>query len=257
MKIIKNIVEIYSENIQILIITIILIILCILLKIYYPKFRGFMGEFWVKLKLKKLPKNKYINLNNIMLQDNNGIHQIDHIVLSNHSIFVIETKNYYGLIKGKEFDNKWCQYLGKTKNYFQNPINQNYGHIKALANLLNLDEKHFISLICFSNQAKLDIDSKTIVTHLDDLNTIILQYKEVDKKLDIEKNKKLILSANINDKKMRKEHVKDIRSKIILNKELENKFICPRCGGELIEKNSKYGTFIGCSNFPKCRYIKK
>ena len=33
MKIIKNIVEIYSENIQILIITIILIILCILLKI--------------------------------------------------------------------------------------------------------------------------------------------------------------------------------------------------------------------------------
>ena len=105
MKIIKNIIEIYSENIQILIITIILIILCILLKIYYPKFRGFMGEFWVKLKLKKLPKNKYINLNNIMLQDNNGIHQIDHIVLSNHSIFVIETKNYYGLIKGKEFDN--------------------------------------------------------------------------------------------------------------------------------------------------------
>ena len=46
MKIIKNIVEIYSENIQILIITIILIILCILLKIYYPKFRGFMGEFF-------------------------------------------------------------------------------------------------------------------------------------------------------------------------------------------------------------------
>ena len=26
---------------------------------------------------------------------------------------------------------------------------------------------------------------------------------------------------------------------------------------ELIEKNSKYGTFIGCSNFPKFRYIKK
>ena len=45
MKIIKNIIEIYSENIQILIITIILIIICILLKIYYPKFRGFMREF--------------------------------------------------------------------------------------------------------------------------------------------------------------------------------------------------------------------
>ena len=257
MSIFKDIIEIYAENIQILIITIILIILCILLKIYYPKFRGFMGEFWVKLKLKELPKNKYINLNNIMLQDNKGIHQIDHIVLSNYGIFVIEMKNYYGLIKGKEFDNKWCQYLGKTKNYFQNPIHQNYGHIKVLSNLLNLDEKYFISIICFSNQAKLDIDSKTIVTQIDYLNSRILKYEEVNKELDIEKIEKLILSTNINDKKIRKKHVKDIRSKIILNNELVNKFICPRCGGELIEKNSKYGTFIGCSNFPKCRYIKK
>ena len=29
---------------------------------------------------------------------------------------------------------------------------------------------------------------------------------------------------------------------------------CPRCGGYLLEKNGKYGKFIGCSNFPKCRF---
>ena len=33
--------------------------------------------------------------------------------------------------------------------------------------------------------------------------------------------------------------------------------MCPKCGNKLILKNSKYGTFVGCSNFPKCRYIKK
>jgi DNA topoisomerase-1 len=29
---------------------------------------------------------------------------------------------------------------------------------------------------------------------------------------------------------------------------------CPECGGELIIRDGKYGKFIGCSNFPACRY---
>jgi len=29
---------------------------------------------------------------------------------------------------------------------------------------------------------------------------------------------------------------------------------CPKCGGELVEKFSRYGKFIACSNYPKCRY---
>ena len=29
---------------------------------------------------------------------------------------------------------------------------------------------------------------------------------------------------------------------------------CPNCGGELVEKDSKNGTFLSCSNFPKCRF---
>ena len=32
---------------------------------------------------------------------------------------------------------------------------------------------------------------------------------------------------------------------------------CPICGAELVYKKSKYGTFIGCSNFPACSYRKK
>ena len=30
--------------------------------------------------------------------------------------------------------------------------------------------------------------------------------------------------------------------------------ICPRCGGKLIRKHGKYGDFIGCNNYPKCRF---
>lgn len=29
---------------------------------------------------------------------------------------------------------------------------------------------------------------------------------------------------------------------------------CPNCGGELVERESKYGTFWGCSNYPHCRF---
>ncbi len=29
---------------------------------------------------------------------------------------------------------------------------------------------------------------------------------------------------------------------------------CPECGGELVFRNGKFGKFISCNNFPKCRY---
>ena len=32
---------------------------------------------------------------------------------------------------------------------------------------------------------------------------------------------------------------------------------CPQCGSQLVIRKSKYGEFIACSGFPKCRYIKK
>lgn len=261
MEIIKSFVEdimnIYLNNPKLLLETIILMLLCILLKVYYPKFRGFMGEFWVKLELRKLPKDKYILLNDIMLKDENGTHQIDHLVLSEFGIFVIEMKNYYGLIKGKEFDNKWCQYLGKNKSYFINPIHQNYGHIKSLSNLLKLDDKYFISVICFSNQAKIGVKSSTLVTQVDYLIDEILKFRESIINSDIKELVNTVTLNNITDKDLRKQHVRDIHIKVNHEKELENNILCPKCGNELIEKNGKYGKFIGCSNYPKCRYIKK
>ena len=36
----------------------------------------------------------------------------------------------------------------------------------------------------------------------------------------------------------------------------KNEYICPRCSGKLIIKNGRYGKFIGCSNYPRCKYTK-
>lgn len=31
---------------------------------------------------------------------------------------------------------------------------------------------------------------------------------------------------------------------------------CPKCGSPLVHRHGRYGAFIACSNFPKCKYIK-
>lgn len=32
---------------------------------------------------------------------------------------------------------------------------------------------------------------------------------------------------------------------------------CPECGGDLVERKGRYGTFVACSNYPECKYVKK
>ena len=207
-----KIIEMIKDNPKYFTIGLTLLILGILIDIYYPKFRGFMGEFWLKLELKKLPKNKYKLLNDIMIEDEKGTHQIDHIVLSKYGIFVIEMKNYYGLIIGNQYKEKWYQYLGKNKYTFHNPMYQNYGHIKALSNVLKLNEELFIPITCFSNQVKLKVTSNKPVVQVDTINRNILKYTEEIITCDLNELSLKIENMNILDKIKRKEHVKNIRN---------------------------------------------
>ena len=234
----------------------ILLVISILSSIFYKKIRGFMGEFWVKTELNKLPQDKYIVLNNVMIRSSKGSHQIDHIVISKYGIFVIEMKNYYGLITGDEYKEKWTQHLGKNKYYFNNPIHQNYGHIKALEELLQMDESKFISVICISNQAKVNVKAKN-VTQLDFLNKLIKSYTAEIINVNLNDIRNKIESNNIKDKEVRNEHVQNIRKNIKQTEEKIQNNICPKCGGNLVERNGKYGRFIGCSNYPKCKYTDK
>ena len=40
------------------------------------------------------------------------------------------------------------------------------------------------------------------------------------------------------------------------NEDFKDNMICPLCGGKLVKRKSKYGEFVGCSNYPKCHYKK-
>lgn len=227
-------------------------VLSLIVTIFWKKIMGAAGEHWTKERLNQLPKDKYIVLNNIFIKSNYGTHQIDHIVVSPYGIFSIETKKYTGYIKGNKYDKKWIRYAGRKKYYYENPIRQNYGHIKALSELLNIDESKIFNIVCIPSTAKLDIEHDGELTRYDTLVERITSHNEViiDNVNDIVET---INRNNITDKSKRKEHIKNIRENIMDN----NLTKCPKCGGQLVERNGQYGRFYGCSNYPKCRYTKK
>ena len=121
-------------------------------------FKGFLGETVINVAMwLKLEKDVYHRLNNITFPlANGGSTQIDHIIVSVYGIFVIETKNYKGWIYGSEKQKQWTQaFPNGSKFKFQNPLRQNYLHIKTLADLLGLELSYFHSMIAFIGECEL------------------------------------------------------------------------------------------------------
>ena len=120
-------------------------------------FKGVLGETVINIAMwLKLEKDVYHRLNNITLPlANGGSTQIDHVIVSVYGIFVIETKNYKGWIFGNEAQRQWTQVIMGRKYKFQNPLRQNYLHIKTLADLLALDLNYFHSMIAFIGECEL------------------------------------------------------------------------------------------------------
>ena len=52
-------------------------------------------------------------------------------------------------------------------------------------------------------------------------------------------------------------NVEEASSKMYKDLDEETGSFCPKCGAPLVYKKSKYGTFIGCSNYPQCSYREK
>lgn len=233
----------------------IFIILCVLFVFFKPQIKGWFGEKAVILILAMLNKDEYKVINDVMLNTEHGTSQIDHIVLSLYGIFVIETKNYKGWITGSEFSEQWTKNMYGKKYKFRNPLMQNYGHVKALEKHLGLKTDAFIPIVVFSVDAEIKVKTKSPVIYTVNLNREIKKYREQKFTCqEVEEFTNKLLTLNINSRESKKEHVSTIKTQIYEKKENIKHGICPRCGGLLIERKGKYGKFIGCSNYPKCRY---
>ena len=216
---------------------------------------GKTGENKVRFELYKLPEKDYLILNDCIFRVNEKTTQIDHIVISKYGIFVIETKNYNNCyIIGKEKDDTWTYISGNQKYYPKNPVRQNDIHVKRLVKLLNLNYDVFIPIVCICGKnCKLDIASnktieiKYLIKKIKSFNEEILSdYKYIYDKLKY---------YNIYDNQIKREHVYNIKNNKFHISANQKK--CPWCKtGYLIKRESEYGKFYGCSNYPKCEYTK-
>ncbi|WP_206868119.1 NERD domain-containing protein [Clostridium zeae] len=234
----------------------VLMILAGLLSLFGPKIKGFFGEKSVAFLLSSLDENKYKVINNIMLKVGNKTTQIDHLIISNYGIFVIETKNYKGWITGNEFDDKWRQTIYKRREFLHNPIKQNYGHVQALKETLaEFKEINYIPIVTFTTKADLKVKTKTPVVYTINLPKTIKAYKDetITNTMKEQIYNKLI-GLNVDSKDNRKAHVQAIRKNVSENNNKVSKDICPKCGAQLVVRNGKYGKFKGCSAYPKCRF---
>jgi hypothetical protein len=99
------------------------------------------------------PPNFHL-LNNITIPFQNGTTQIDHILISTKGVFVIETKTFSGWIFGDESSKQWTQIIYRVKSKFQNPIHQNYHHVKAVEELLDfLPKEQIHPVVVFTGSA--------------------------------------------------------------------------------------------------------
>jgi restriction system protein len=234
-----------------------------------PFIKGKLGEFFVKLILDlKLNKSQYKIMHNITLPTGDGTTQIDHIIVSPYGVFVIETKNMKGWIFGSEEQATWTQTLYKHTTKFQNPLRQNYKHTKTIESSLTLDPEVVFSIVVFVGNSTFKTDMPDNVTYaggvVDYINTfseIIIEEEKIDWIVTMIQNEQFQ-----NSRKTDKAHVEHIKKIIGQDKQINQvitsvDWICPKCNSALIERTAKRGqnkgnTFLGCSNFPKCRFTK-
>jgi restriction system protein len=113
-----------------------------------------LGEAMVVEAIEGSLRRPYWLLNNVTLETENRTTQIDHILVLDTGIFVIETKHYTGWIFGDPQAIQWTQTIYRKKSKFPNPVRQNYGHVKALQCLFNLPATAFLSLVVFTGDAE-------------------------------------------------------------------------------------------------------
>lgn len=219
-----------------------------------PKGKGIIGEYKVNKKITDILSLTDILLNNVMLYNvtNNRSVQVDHILISKKGLFVIETKNYSGRIYGDDFSSEWTQVLnyGQVKNKFHSPVKQNNGHIYVINKLLNNQYK-LHNVVIFTSANISNVNSNYTYT----MGEFMILYNNKKDELsldDVNRVSEIIQDSQRSDITIR-EHKKNIQK---MKEQIDNN-ICPNCGGKIVLKNGKYGEFYGCSNFPKCKFIKR
>ncbi|MDP4097354.1 NERD domain-containing protein [Paenibacillus sp. P96] len=190
---------------------------------------GELGEYKINIQLDQLPKGcKY--LSDLLITNpkaRSGYSQIDHVAITPRGLFVIETKNYNGEIKGSRKERNW-----RVSNRFNmyNPFMQNFGHIQAIkGHLGDFEGIRAISLVSFTMRCRFSVDPELRQISSDELIVYDVELSEyIQRKLnrlqeqeespvysaaEIHSIYDVLLKANITDPAVRALHIEKAGSK--------------------------------------------
>lgn len=114
-------------------------------------------------------------------------------------------------------------------------------------------------IVVFCGDAVLaNVESSIPVVYAHDLLDVIRSYttsylkdeevKDVVTHLEVENVREVIDDRT---------HLLNLKAKIHEDNKKISSGICPKCGGNLVLRYGKYGSFYGCTNYPKCKYTVK
>ena len=250
--------------------------------------KGRYGEYLTYKSLETLPGEKKFLFNVYLPKQNDETTELDAVMIHESGIYVFESKNYSGWIFGSEDQYQWTQTLPNGKRArkikFYNPIKQNKTHIEWLLKFLGDETLPVHSYIVFSERCELkNIQLNGVKQHVLKRNEL---FAAVQHNVSVYGSKlagwriekfydQLYPLAHVSEAEKQK-HIDQVQKKQELKKPVgqivssnvisldkyKNPGTCPRCGGKLVLRTVKRGerkgqTFLGCSNFPKCRYMEK
>ena len=208
--------------------------------------RGDKGEKLVSSLLEEIKEYKYI-LNDVTFLNKKSemTHQIDHILIHPHGVFVIETKNYYGKISTVKGETFWVKEVNGEKVTISNPLKQNKSHAITIWKILH-GEYNVIPVVVFVQNNAPYLGDENVI-NLDDLLLFVESYPYDHKyqKKNIDKIYKTIHRKI--SKVSKEEHIENISYLKQIKKEIKNEIayavennLCPRCGSKMLSKGYSY-----------------
>ena len=146
-----------------IIFTLVIIVLLIISVCYIFKdslmnvYVGLRKNVRIRQKVRKLVKeNDYLYLHDLCLRLDAGKYiNVDHVVIADKYIYMIESKFWLGYLLGNDEDEKWLLNDGKHTTYVDNPLRGTRFKVKVLANVLNISVDNFVNIVCIADCGKI------------------------------------------------------------------------------------------------------
>jgi len=177
-------------------------------------------------------------------------------VVTTGQFSVVTYKNMKGWIYGNSKQRFWTQKIYNHSSKYQNPLHQNYKHVKILQQLLGVKSNQIYSLVVFIGDSTFKTQLPENVTsgfgyasYIKSKKEPVLTRQEVAEIITKIEQGRLCQSF-----KTHMAHVKYVKT---AQSRKRNIVVCPKCGSAMKLRESKNGNkFWGCSRFPKCRGTK-